>query len=292
MKKVLVTGSCGFTGHYVCQLFREQGYTVVGLAYDNLKEGDVTCDLTDEDAVHEIVKKVRPDGVIHLAALSFVEHEDQTAFYKVNIFSVLNLLSALEAENLKLDKFIVASSANVYGNPDVEVIDEKIEPNPINHYAASKLAMEFMVKIWFPRFPIIITRPFNYTGPGQDEIFLVPKIISHFRKREKLIELGNLDVSRDISDVRDIAQCYLKLYESDTRSSIINLCSGRTIKLRKIIDMMNQIAGYDIKIVINNDYIRENEIILLWGNNNKLRSLIGFVPSIPLMDTMKSMFDA
>lgn len=254
MKKVLVTGSCGFTGHYVCQLFREQGYTVVGLAYDNLKEGDVTCDLTDEDAVHEIVKKVRPDGVIHLAALSFVEHEDQTAFYKVNIFSVLNLLSALEAENLKLDKFIVASSANVYGNPDVDIIDEATIPSPINHYAASKLAMEFMVKTWFSRFPIIITRPFNYTGPGQNELFLVPKIISRFRKREKLIELGNLDVSRDISDVHDIAQCYLKLYESGTHSSIVNLCSGRTIKLREIIDLMNQIAGYDIKIVINKEY--------------------------------------
>jgi len=292
MKTVLITGSDGFTGRYVADLFRRSGDRVVGLVYMDPGKDEVACDLTDGDSVRGVMARLRPDGVIHLAAPSFVEHKDQMAFYAVNVFGTLNLLEAMDAEGLKPEKVVIASSANVYGNSTADVITEATPPVPVNHYAASKLTMEFMVGTWFERFPIIITRPFNYTGPGQAPNFLVPKIVDHYRAHAPEIELGNLDVARDFSDVRDIATAYQKLYESGARSEVVNLTSGRAYKLKEIIGLMDGIAGYSIKVTINPDFVRSNEVKVLHGSNGKLRSLTGFVPQIPFEKTLEDMFNA
>ena len=119
MKKILVTGVTGFTGKYVAEELHLRGYDVVGLVHDNPMVGQVTCDLTDKQAVKECIESVKPDGVIHLAALSFVDHKDQKAFYDVNVFGSLNILEAIFELELDLSKVILASSANIYGNPDV-----------------------------------------------------------------------------------------------------------------------------------------------------------------------------
>ncbi|WP_413700393.1 NAD-dependent epimerase/dehydratase family protein [Psychromonas sp. KJ10-10] len=171
MKKILVTGINGFTGKYVSEELKRRGYDVVGLVYENPSEGQVACDLTDKQAVKKCIDFVKPDGVIHLAALSFVGHTDQKAFYDVNVFSNLNILEAISELGLQVTKVIMASSANIYGNPDVAKINETQEVAPVNHYAMSKLAMEHMIKPWFDKLPIIVTRPFNYTGVGQQDNF-------------------------------------------------------------------------------------------------------------------------
>lgn len=290
MKTILITGSEGFTGTYLCQRFKHAGYKIVGLVHKNPKNSQIECDLTDRLEVEKVIKEVKPDGLIHLAALSFVGHEDQSAFYKNNIFSTLNLLEAMDKAGLNPEKIVIASSANVYGNPEVALIDELTPPNPVNHYAASKLAMEYMVKNWFLRFPIIITRPFNYTGPGQDLRFLIPKIVDHYRSNKRNVELGNLDVSRDFSDVHDIAQGYLSLFESNAKSEIVNLCSGKVFQLRDIIDMMNQIANYQIEVTVNPQFVRKDEIKELCGDNRKLKALTGFNPLIDLKETLADMY--
>jgi len=291
MKTILVTGSDGFTGHYVASDLEEKGYHVVRLVHMNPAGNEVACDLTDIDSVREIIKKHRPDGVIHLAALSFVGHIDQSAFYGVNVFGALNLLEAMDTEGLKPEKVVIASSANIYGNPDIEVLTETTSPGPVNHYAASKLAMEYLVKTWFPKMPIIIARPFNYTGIGQDEKFLIPKIVSHFREGKKQIELGNLDVSRDFSDVRDVAKAYRLMLESDVSSEVVNICSGKDISLSEIIEMMEGIAGYKINVSVNPDFVRENEIKRLLGNSSKLNKLFNYLPAYTFDETLRSMFN-
>jgi nucleoside-diphosphate-sugar epimerase len=185
---------------------------------------------------------------------------------------------------------LLASSANIYGNAAVPVIDESVAPAPANDYAVSKLAMEYMARLWMDRLPIVITRPFNYTGVGQSENFLLPKIVSHFRKGARRIELGNLAVARDFSDVRTVAKTYRRLLAAAPAGEVFNICSGRSHSLESLIDMMNDIAGYRIDVHVNPAFVRANEVRTLSGNNAKLASTIGAIESVPLVDTLRWMY--
>jgi len=290
MSKILITGINGFTGKYIAERFASEGYDIVGLVQgDPLTEGQVSCDLTDKNAVSETLRELKPDGVIHLAALSFVGHDNPEEFYSVNTIGTMNLIEAYQQFGSQQGKVVVASSANIYGTPDVDAIDESIRPAPVNHYATSKAAMEYMVRTWFDKLSIIITRPFNYTGPGQDDKFLVPKIVNHFKERKGLIELGNLDVFRDFSDVRDVAEAYFRLYQSQASSETFNICSGKVTSLQDIISLMNQLCGYQIEVLVNPAFVRENEIKVLKGSCEKLETLTGFKPSIALKKTLEDM---
>lgn len=293
MKKVLLTGVDGFTGKYVARELIEKGYQVVGLVHKNAGPDQVACDLTDKQAVKDCLSQVRPDYLVHLAALSFVGHSDQKAFYDVNVFGALNLLEMAKELGLTFNKVIFASSANIYGNPvGIEKIDESVIPAPVNHYAMSKLAMEHMAKLWFDDVPLVITRPFNYTGPGQAEQFLIPKIVSHFKRQAAEIELGNIDVFRDFSDVRDIAKAYVCLLESDVHSQVVNLCSGHVYSLSSMIEKMEVIAGYKIEVKVNPAFVRANEIKVLGGDNAKLVALTGFKPTMTIEQTLLDMYHA
>ena len=288
METALLTGAGGFTGRYVESALEARGYQVVRLE----PTGTNPCDLTDPDAVKRTVQKARPDVVVHLAAVSYVAHGKAEDFYRVNVFGTLNLLQALANLGRPPSRVIIASSANVYGTPDVEVLDESVCPAPVNHYANSKLAMEHMARTWFDRLPILITRPFNYTGVGQADHFLIPKIVRHFRERAPVIELGNLHISRDFSDVEDVIQAYMALLESNVKSEIVNLCSGKPIALLDVIRMMNQVAGYEIEVRVNPEFIRANEVPRLVGNPAKLRRIVNLPPPRPFSDTLRRMYEA
>lgn len=293
MPIALVTGASGFTGQYMVEALENQGFQVVGLGnHPTAADQTLACDLTDAAAVKECVERVKPNWVIHLAALSFVGHEDQRAFYDVNVFGTLNLLQALAELNTPPDRILVASSANVYGTPDVGVIDESACPAPVNHYACSKLAMEHMVANWFERLPIVITRPFNYTGPHQHTRFLVPKIVDHFARQSSTIELGNIDVSRDFSDVRDVVRAYMALLEADIKGTVVNISSGTDTALRTIIEKVGALAGYEIDIQVNPAFVRKNEIPRLCGSNQRLRELTGWQPKYNLDTTLNDMLEA
>jgi nucleoside-diphosphate-sugar epimerase len=270
---------------------RERGYEVTGIPEHRSEGTDlIACDLTDANATRLAVHRAKPDLVVHLAAVSFIGHDDPFGFYRVNLFGTLNLLAALAALEVAPSKVLIASSANVYGPPALELVDESVCPAPVNHYAASKLAMEQMVRIWFDRLPIVITRAFNYTGPGQSEQFLIPKIVEHFRRRAPVIELGNVEVSRDFSDVEEVVAAYILLLESSARSEVVNACSGRAIVLREVLSMMGALAGYEIDIRVNPEFVRQNEIQRLVGNNTKLKHLIRFAPSRPFLETLRRMY--
>jgi nucleoside-diphosphate-sugar epimerase len=222
-----------------------------------------------------------------------VGHEHPEEFYRVNVFGTLNLLQALAELDRPPQRVLIASSGNVYGTPDIEVLDESVCPAPVNHYANSKLAMEHMVRAnWFSRLPIVITRPFNYTGPGQAKHFLIPKIVRHFRDRAAFIELGNLDVSRDFSDVDDVVAAYMALLKSNVRSEIVNICSGQGIALLDVVRIMNQLAGYEIEVRVNAEFVRTNEVPRLVGSNTKLRRLVELPAPRPFGESLKRMFEA
>lgn len=293
-KTILITGSNGFTGRYVRHEFAKAGYQVIGLVNSkaNANEEEIECNILDKEKLIKLMKGIKPTGIVHLAAMSFVAEQQSEAFYQVNLFGTLNLLEACEKSDCNPNKIIIASSANIYGDAKVDYINEDQPPSPMNHYAMSKLAMEYMVKLWFNRFNIIVTRPFNYTGIGQKKHFLVPKIVHHFKQGLQEIELGNLDILRDFSDVRDIARAYLLLYHTSIDSQVFNLCSSNLYTIKDILSIMEKISGYKINVKQNKQLKRDNEIKRLAGSLNKLHHLTGFSPKYTLEDTLLTMYQS
>ncbi|NVK02939.1 MAG: GDP-mannose 4,6-dehydratase [Oceanospirillaceae bacterium] len=191
-----------------------------------------------------MVKSVQPDYVVHLAAVSFVNHHNVSDIYVANIVATTNLLDALISQNTKVKKVLIASSGNVYGNPIGLPIDEKAQFIPENDYGVSKVAMEYAARLRMRRLPIVIARPFNYTGFGQSEKFLVPKIVAAFKRHDPVLELGNLDVARDFSDVRDVVSAYVRILRSNVEGEVFNVCSGKSVPLREVIRICNKLTGH------------------------------------------------
>ena len=288
---VLVTGARGFTGAYVRAELEAAGYRVVGTVLGATAADEVSLDITSAADCRRVLEQVRPDYVVHLAAISFVHHESAEAFYQVNVIGTMNLLQAMADTQLTPRRVLIASSANVYGNAG-GFLSEAQAPQPVNHYSASKLAMEHLVRTWCDRLPIVVTRPFNYTGVGQELRFLVPKIVSHFVARKPLIELGNLDVERDFSDVRVVAHAYRLLLEEPCDGEVVNVCSGKPYSLRAIIASMQQIAGYEIDVRVNPAFVRASDVRTLVGVADKLHALVGSIDTIAFEDTLRWMYDS
>jgi nucleoside-diphosphate-sugar epimerase len=139
----------------------------------------------------------------------------------------------------------------------------------------------------------VVVRPFNYTGVGQAESFLIPKIVNHVRRRVPLIELGNLEVARDFSDVRTVVQCYQLLLEARAAvGQTFNVCSGRAWTLNEVLDMVREISGHSFEVRVNPAFVRQNEVKLLVGSTAKLEAAIGAQPAIALDDTLRWMLEA
>ncbi|WP_373896763.1 NAD-dependent epimerase/dehydratase family protein [uncultured Massilia sp.] len=293
-KRALVTGLRGFTGRYMARELTAAGYHVHGTVSTVRETGpDIhTVDLLDRAALAEVVELVRPDVVVHLAAIAFVAHNDADQMYRVNVVGTRNLLDALAKATHKPSSVLLASSANIYGNAAVPVIDERVAPAPANDYAVSKLAMEAMARLWMDKLPIVIARPFNYTGVGQADNFLLPKIVSHFRKGARHIELGNLAIARDFSDVRMVARSYRRLLAAAPAGEVFNVCSARSASLESLIDTMSDIAGYRIEVHVNPAFVRANDVLTLTGSNARLVETIGPVEPVPLVDTLRWMYEA
>ncbi|TMO07437.1 hypothetical protein CWB60_08010 [Pseudoalteromonas sp. S327] len=288
--RVLITGIGGFTGRHLKKHLEKQGMEVYGTTYTSSSMEDTfPVNLTDAASVLDIINKVEPSYIVHLAAISFVGHGDAAEFYRVNVVGTENLLQSVIKSKANVKKVIVASSANIYGNTDVDLISESFPPEPVNHYACSKMAMEKIVANYYTKLPIIITRPFNYTGVGQAEHFLVPKIVSHFKQQKSEIELGNLDVYRDFSSVDFVVNAYAKLLQSDVKSEVFNICSGNSYSLKQIIESLEAQAGYKINVSVNPAFVRVDEVKKITGDNNKLLNLFPELKVTKLKDILKSM---
>ncbi|MFY7939819.1 MAG: GDP-mannose 4,6-dehydratase [Burkholderiaceae bacterium] len=279
--KILLTGSAGFTGHHFAVCAQAAGHAVLPLQ----------ADLTDKAAVAAEVLQAAPDAVVHLAAISFVGHADDSDFYRVNVIGTMNLLTALAELPRPPAKVLLASSANIYGNCDASPIGEDQSPAPVNHYATSKLAMEHMARTWSERLPIVITRPFNYTGAGQGGQFLIPKLVDHFARKAPCIELGNLHVEREFNDVRMVCNAYMALLSHGQAGQAYNVCTGQTYTLQNVLERLTAITGHALEVQVNPAFVRANEVHRLCGNPTKLLTCVGPLPGYALSETLQWMLE-
>ena len=246
--KVFVTGAEGFSGRYLCAYLKNLGYEVFEATTQN-------CDICDTKSIKDALK-FDPDFVIHLAGISFAP-SDAELIFKVNFAGSKNLLDALGEQRKKPKRVILASSASVYGAQEAKALSENLTPHPLSAYAKSKLQIENLAKDY--DFDILITRPFNYTGAGQSVNFLIPKIVSHFKRNASVIELGNLTPKREYNNVLDVVKIYEKLLNLKTGERIFNIGSGKGHGIGEILDFMREISGRDIKVEQNPAFIRADE---------------------------------
>lgn len=294
VERVLVTGGLGFTGRYMVDLLRSEGCEVLGVGSQVAAKATTAyrqVDLLDYSGLCRVVEDFKPTHVVHLAAVSFVAHGDATAIYQVNVIGTRNLLEALVNSVVAIKQVLIASSANVYGNALAGHIVETSELHPANDYGVSKVAVEYLARTYFEKLPIVITRPFNYTGVGQHEKFLIPKIVKHFRERMAVIELGNLHVWRDFNDVRSIVSAYFGLLLKSEPSQIYNIASGDTWSLNEVVSICEEITGHSIDIQVNPAFVRDNEVKSLCGDIGKLSALLPEWKPVPLTETLAWMLE-
>lgn len=276
--RILLTGHDGFTGQHLIGALAARGHAVV----------PSTADLTRPDEVRRTVMETAPDAVIHLAALSYVPDGEGERVYAVNTVGSDNLLRALAQLRRKPRRIILASSSQVYGLA-AGMVDEDAPVAPVNHYGASKAAMEFIARAR-EALPLSITRPFNYTGRGQEPRFLVPKLVDAFRRREPQIELGNIDVERDISDVRWIVACYVALLEARAPEAVYNLCSGASVSIRELIGALRRLTGHEAEIVVKAELVRETDIRRQVGDPSRIDRIVD-TPRPSIEETLAWMLD-
>tara|TARA_Y100001978_G_scaffold147787_1_gene132811 strand:- start:788 stop:1669 length:882 start_codon:yes stop_codon:yes gene_type:complete len=271
-KKVLIFGIDSFTGPFLKDTLQDSGLEVVGTTISSNSISDHSCDITSFEDCCSVIQKVNPSYIVNLAGISYVPHGKVQDIYRVNHLGVVNILEAINSLDIT-PKLVLISSAQIYNAFEGVEISEHNKLNPQSHYACSKWMMEKSAQLYIDSLDICIARPFNYTGLGQSEKFVVPKIVQHFKSKESVIELGDISVRRDFSDVRDVVNAYKTLLLDKDAKGVYNICSNTDVSISSIIDFLKNESGHNIKVNVNTDFIRKNDLKVLKGDNRKLKSL-------------------
>lgn len=291
--RVLITGISGFTGIHLGKRLLAAGYEVFGLTNSpvGVDVSSICADLSETNRIAEWINSIQPTYVVHLAALSHVVGP-ALPFYQVNVLGTESLLEAIRKAEIRPEKILIASSANIYGQTLASPISEDEPPLPANHYAASKAAMEWIARQWFERLPIIVTRPFNYTGAGQSEDFLFAKLAGSFHRRVPVLKLGNVRVARDLSDVSFVTEAYHRLLLSDIASTALNICSGRSVAISEALAILCDLTGHKPEVTVDSALLRPNDVEVLTGDPARLQAAVGPITPVAPEEIFRRMLAA
>jgi GDP-4-dehydro-6-deoxy-D-mannose reductase len=283
--KLLLTGATGFVGRHLM-------HTTPAIP---LHAGDREIDLRDAGAVLEGVRAVSPDRVIHLAAVSHVptSFADPCGTLEVNLLGTLHLLQALKKCDFR-GRFLYVGSADTYGavQPERLPVTEDQPQRPRNPYAVSKLAAEALCYQWSQTcgFQIVMARPFNHIGRGQNDGFVVSslakQVVAVRRGSISAVQAGDLQVTRDFTDVRDVVRAYLALLESGQSGEAYNVCSGIERSLQSVLDHLMAIAGVHPEVVKDESKVRQGEQRRMLGSYEKLHAATSWKPLIAFEQTL------
>lgn len=287
-ERVLVTGANSFTGKPLVQALRHDGHEVVTVGG---RHGDVDfrADLRDPDEIIDVVAQVKPTAIVHMAAITFAPDQHFHQIYTTNVSGTASLLKGAKTFCSELKIVLLPSAAKIYAEPDTNrPIDEDSPLAPPDHYSVSKLAMEKMAGLFGKELPITITRPFNYTGPGQASKFFVPKLVTAFVAGQD-VRIGNLQVWRDFSDIDIVVETYRRLIARPQPGRIFNICSGKPVQLNSIAEMLREITGNDISLTVDPAFVRAGEPEFIVGSRQRLEEAIGRLPETDIKATLARM---
>lgn len=303
--KVLVTGATGFVGRYLCPLLRSRGETVFGTSYPDrppaMDKETLFLDLRLKRDVFQLIKKVRPDRVFHLAAVSNVRHSwlEREETFETNLMGTFYLFEAIR-QHAPDARILFVSSSDVYGvvGSSSRRLKEDHPPQAVNPYSYTKLAGEILARFYVQveNFDAVIARPFPHTGPGQSPDFVCSDWARQIARIEKgraapVIKVGNLRAERDFSDVRDVVLAYLLLVQRGRKGEVYNVCSGKSISLEKILARLMSFSSRSISVEVDPKKLRKVDLPCLLGSNRKIKEETGWAPEIPITQTLIDLYE-
>ena len=279
--RILITGINGFVGRHITkELLTNKDIKIMGFDRNiNSSFGENvsirTVNLLDKENLKKAVSEFKPSTVIHLAAIANVVYGNVGELYDINVHGSENLLDVLYDVCDNGTRVILTSTAGVYGNSGVDFDTEETPYNPANHYSFSKMVMEYISKNYTDKLDIRIVRPFNMIGVGQNESFLIPKLVRAFASKQPELQIGNMNTFRDFVDIEFAAKFFCKLaLQPNVEPRVLNLCAGHGTTGNDILGMLQDITKYSPKISVNPEFVRKNEIMRLVGDPTKCNAFI------------------
>jgi GDP-4-dehydro-6-deoxy-D-mannose reductase len=303
LQRILITGGTGFVGPYLIRHLKPYASSIAVLTWGEgpyQPEPDVeyqSVDVRDQAAVRSVLQEVRPSRIYHLAGISAVDisWSNPRLTYEVNVSGALNVFE----EGMSLShtpRILNVSTSQVYA-PSSKKLTENCPVRPNNPYAATKAMAELLV-VQFAKSAggIVTARSFNHSGPGQTANFFLSSVAKQFAEielgiRPRKLAVGNLDVRRDFSDVRDVVRAYHLLVEKGNLGEIYNVCSGISTRLADIVDIFRSRIAVNVDIDTEPTRRRSNDVSEITGDSTKLREQTGWNPSVPLEQTIDDLLD-
>jgi len=309
--KALITGISGFAGSYLAEFLVDKGYEVFGTFYDKSTFSNIDNildkieifegDLRNYNSLKTIIEKIQPEEIYHLAAISFVpiSLRDPRLTFDTNLYGTLNLCEAIIELEIA-PKILFVGSADEYGivNENDLPIKENCSLNPVNPYSISKASADYLSYFYFKNYHlnIIRVRPFNHIGPRQAPDFVCSSFAKQIVEIEKGIRdpkimVGNLEVKRDFTDVRDMVRAYWLALERGEIGEVYNISSGRAIQIKELLNNLLELSSIKIEILKDPQRMRPSDNPVLLGDSAKFRGRSGWKPEIPLAKTLKDILE-
>jgi GDP-4-dehydro-6-deoxy-D-mannose reductase len=293
-KKVLLTGASGFVGRHLTASAQDGAFAGADFFTP-------AADIRNRDALCKELDGFRPDYVVHLAAQSFVPRsfEDPAGTLEVNLLGTLNLLQALDSNGFS-GRFLYVSSGDVYGAVSEAnlPVNESLAPAPRNPYAVSKVAAEQLCLQWHRsnRLDVVIARPFNHVGPGQSPSFVVPALAAQVigvasGAQPPVISAGDIDVTRDFTDVRDVVSAYAGLLASGNTGKIYLVGSGVERSVRAILQRLLELAGTQAVVSQDSAKFRPAEQRRMVADSLLIQKETGWIPRVPWDKTLTDILE-
>jgi GDP-4-dehydro-6-deoxy-D-mannose reductase len=298
--RALITGIAGFAGRHLAALLLARGDEVHGTlhrAESRARLSELTgrhpelaarlhgVDVVDADAVARIVTDVQPQALFHLAGMTFVPdtQADLATTVRVNVLGAVNVLDAVQ-RHVPSCRVLAIGSGDAYGDvrADELPVRESSPFRPLSPYGASKAALDLVAQQWARSgLDVVRVRPFNHTGPGQRPDFVCPdfarQLVEVARgERAPVLSVGDLDLVRDFTDVRDVVAAYVAACERGASGEAYNVCSGVGRSVRSVLDTLSEIVGVKVRTEVADQRLRPSSVPVLIGDADKLRAATGW----------------